>query len=136
MRLEGASAADSNTTEPADISVNSVGQPKPPKPPEKKTVHRGSKPPPSFRVPCSKHWKTRKQTEMDMFWIYWGATISTLWIFKTNSPFNDTHCRVAGKSKGGKPKSGGGDKGGGANKGGGGKGDKRGKGSPYGRRRW
>ena len=65
-----------------------------------------------------------------------GATNSTLWTCKPNSPCNYTHWSVAGKSKGGKPKGGGGDKGGGGNKGGGGKGDKGGEGAPYRRRRW
>ena len=123
--------ADPNTSEPADTSVNAVGHPKPP---AKKTVDPGPKPPPTFWVPCSKHWKTRKQAEMDMSWIDWGATNSTLWTCTPNSPCNDTHWSVAGKSKAGKPK--GGDKGGGGNKGGGGKGDKGGKGAPYGRGRW
>ena len=58
--------ADPNTSEPADTSVNAVGHPKPP---AKKTVDPGPKRPPTFWVPCSKHWKTRKQTEMDMSWI-------------------------------------------------------------------
>ena len=56
--------AGPNTPEPADTSVNAVGHPKPP---AKKTVHPGAKPPPTFWVPCSKHWKTRKPTEMDIF---------------------------------------------------------------------
>ena len=104
--------ADPNTSEPADASVNTVGHPKPP---AKKTVDPGPKPPPTFWVPCSKHWKTRNQTEMDMSWIDWGATNSTLWTCKPNSPCNDTHWSVAGKSKAGKPK--GGDKAGGGDKG-------------------
>ena len=58
--------ADPNTSEPADTSVNAVGHPKPP---AKKPVDPRAKPPPTFGVPCSKHWKTRKQTEMDMSWI-------------------------------------------------------------------
>ena len=53
---------DPNTAEPADTSYNTVGHPKPP---AKKTIYPGPKPPPSFWVPCSKHWKTRKQTDMD-----------------------------------------------------------------------
>ena len=57
---------DPNTSEPADTSVNAVGHLKPP---AKKTVNPGPKPPPTFWVPCSKHWKTRKQNEMDMSWI-------------------------------------------------------------------
>ena len=117
--------AGPNTSEPADTSVNAVGHPKPP---AKKTVGPGPKLPPTFWVPCSKHWKTRKQTEMDMSWIDWGATNSTFWTCKPNSPCNDTHWSIAGKSKGGKPKGGdkgdGGDEGGGGYKGGGGKGDK------------
>ena len=124
--------ADPNTSEPADTSVNAVGHPKPP---AKKTVDPGPKPPPTFWVLCSKHWKTRKQTEMDMSWIYWCATNSTLWMCKPNSPFNDTHWSVAGKSKGGRPKGRGGDKGGTGGKGGGGKGDKGGEGALYGRGR-
>ena len=107
--------ADPNTSEPADTSVNAVGHPKPP---EKKTVEPGPKLPPTFWVPRSKHCKTRKQTEMDMSWIDWGATNSTLWTCKPNSPCNDTHWSVAGKSKGAKRK--GGDKGGEGDKGGGG----------------
>ena len=125
--------ADPNTSEPADTSVNAVGHPKPP---AKKPVDPGAKPPPTFGVPCSKHWKTRKQTEMVMSWIDWGATNTTLWTCKPNSPCNH-------KSKGRKPKGGdkggnkggGGDKGGGY-KGGGGKGNKGGKGAPNGRGRW
>ena len=88
-------AAGHNTFEPADTSVNAVGHPKRP---AKKTVDPGPKPPPTFWVPCSKHWKTRKQPEMDMSWIDWGATNSTLWTCKRNSPCNDTHWSVAGKS--------------------------------------
>ena len=61
--------ADPITSRPADTSVNAVGHSKPPKPPAKKTVNPGPKPPPSFWVPCSKHWKTRKQTEKHMSWI-------------------------------------------------------------------
>ena len=129
--------ADPNTSEPADTSVNAVGHPKPP---AKKPVDPGAKPPPTFWVPCSKHWKTRKQTEMDMSWIDWGATNTTLWTCKPNSPCNDTHWTIAGKSKGGKPKGGdkgdSGDKGGGGYKGGGGKGDNGGEGAPNGRGRW
>ena len=124
--------ADPNTAEPADTSVNAGGHPKPL---AKKTADPGPKPPPSFWVPCSKHWKTRKQTDMD-YHIDWGVTNNTLWTCKPNSPCNDTHWSVAGKSKGGKPKGGGGDKGGSGGKGGGGKGDKGGKGAPYGRGRW
>ena len=129
--------ADPNTSELADTSVNAVGHPKPL---AKKTLDPGPKPPPTFWVPCSKHWKTRKKTEMDRSWIHWGATNSTLWTCKPDSPCNDTHWSVAGKSKGGNPKGGdkrgGGDKGGGGYKGGGGKGDKGGIGAPYGRGRW
>ena len=58
--------ADPNTSGPANTSVNAVGHPKPP---AKKTVDPRPKPPPTFWVPCSKHWKTRKQTEIDMSWI-------------------------------------------------------------------
>ena len=122
--------ADPNTAKPADTSVNAMGHPKPL---AKKTADPGPKPPPSFWVPCSKHGKTRKHTEMD-YHIDWGVTNSTLWTCKSNSPCNDNHCSIAGKSKGGKPK--GGDKHGGGNKGGSGKGDKGGKRAPYGRRRW
>ena len=129
--------ADPDTPDPADTSVNAVGHSKPP---AKKPVDPGAKPPPTFWVPCSKHWKTRKQTEMDMSWIDWGATNTYLWTCKPNSPCNDTHWNIAGKSKGGKPKGGdkggGGDEGGGGYKGGGGKGDKGGKGAPIGRGRW
>ena len=73
---------DPNTSEPADTSVNAVGHPKPP---AKKTVDPMPKPPPTFRVPCSKQWKSCKQTEMDMSWIDWGATNSTIWTCKPNS---------------------------------------------------
>ena len=129
--------AEPNTSEPADTSVNAVGHPKPP---AKKPVDLGAKLQPTFWVPCSKHWKTRKQTEMDMSWIDWGATNTTLWTCKPNSPCNDSHWNIAGKSEGGKPKGGdkgdGGDKGGGGFKGGGSKGDKGGKGAPNGRGRW
>ena len=125
--------ANPNTSEPADTSVNAVGHPKPL---AKNTVDPRPKPPPSFWFPCSNLWKTRKQTEMDMSGIDWGATNSTLWTCKPSSPCNDTHWSVVGKSKGGKPKGGGGDKGGGGCKGGGGKGDKGGKGALYGRGRW
>ena len=86
--------ADPNTAAPTDTSVNAVGHPKPP---AKKTVDPGPKLPPSFWVPCSKHWKTRKQTQMD-YHIDWGVTNSTLWTCKLNSPCNDTHWSVAGKS--------------------------------------
>ena len=41
-----------------------------------------------------------------MSWIDWGATNSTLWTCKPNSPCNDTQWSIAGKSKGGKPKGG------------------------------
>ena len=44
--------ADPITAEPADTFVNIVGHPKPP---AKKTVDPGPKPPPSFRILCSKH---------------------------------------------------------------------------------
>ena len=75
-----------------------------------------------------------------MSWIDWGVTNTTLWTYKPNSPCNDTHWKIAGNSKGGKPESGdkggGGDRGGGGYKGGGGKGDKGGKGAPNGRGRW
>ena len=129
--------ADPDTSEPADTSVNAVGHSKPP---AKKPVDPRAKPPPTFWVSCSKHWKTRKQTEMDMSSIDWGATNTTLWTCRPNSPCNDTHWNIAGKSKGGKPKGGDkggdGDKGGGGYKGGGGKGDKGGKGAPNGRGRW
>ena len=124
---------DPNTSEPAYTSVNAVGHPKTP---AKKTVDPGPKPPPTFWVPCSKHWKTRKQTEMDMSSIDWGASNSTLWTCKPDFPCNDTHWSVASKSKGGKPKGGGGDRADLGNKGGGNKGNKGGKGAPYGRRRW
>ena len=129
--------ADPNTSGPADTSVNAVGHPKPP---AKENADPGAKLPATFWIPCSKHWKIRKQTEMDMSWIDWGATNSTLWTCKPNSPCNDTYWSVAGKCKGGKPKGGdsdgSGDKGGSGNKGGGSKGDKGGKGAPYGRGRW
>ena len=124
--------ADPNTAKPTDTSVNAVGQPKPP---AKKTANPGSKPPPSVRVPCSKHWNQRKQTDMD-YGIDRGVTNSTPWTCKPGSPCNDTHWAVWGKSKGGKPKSCGGNKGGGAGKGGGGDkggiGNKWGTGAPYG----
>ena len=58
--------ADPNASEPANTSVNAVGHRKPP---AKKTVDPGPKPPPIFWVPCSKHWKTRRQKELDMSWI-------------------------------------------------------------------
>ena len=129
--------ADPNVSQPADTSVNAVGHPKPP---ANKTVDPGPKPPPNLWVPCSNHGKTRNQTEMDMSWIDWGVTNSTLWTCKPDSPCHDTHWSVAGESKGGKPKGGDkggvGDKGGGGYKAGGGKGDKAGKGAPYGRGRW
>ena len=73
--IDADATADPNTSEPADTSVNAVGHPKPL---AKKTVDPGPKPPPTFWVPCSKHWKTRKQTETDMSWIYGGATNSAL----------------------------------------------------------
>ena len=44
--------------------------------------------------------------------IDWGVPNSTLWTCKPNSPCNDTHSSIAGKSEGRKPKGGGGDKGG------------------------
>ena len=118
--------ADPNTAEPTDTSVSAVGHPKPP---AKKTADPGSKPPPSLRVACSKHWKQRKQMDID-YLIDWCVTNSTLWTCKPSSPCNDTHRTVQGKSKGGKTKGGGGDKGGG------GKGDEGGKGAPYGRGGW
>ena len=93
--------ADPNTSKPADTFVNAVGHPKAP---AKKAVDPWPKPPPTPWVPCSNRSKTRKQREMDMSWIDWGATNSTLWTCKPNSPCNDTHWSVAGKSKGGKPK--------------------------------
>ena len=129
--------ADPNTSKPADTSVNAVGHSKPP---AKKSAAPRAKPPPTFWFPSSKHWKTWKQTEMDMSWIDWGDTNSTLWTCKPNSSCNDTHWSVAGKSKGGKPK--GGDKGGGGVKGGSGnkagcsKGNQGRKGALYGRGRW
>ena len=74
--------ADPNISEPANTSVNAVGHPKPP---AKKTVGPGPKPPPTSWVLCSKHWKTRKKTEIDMSWIDWGATNTTLgcWMQKS-----------------------------------------------------
>ena len=74
--VNGDATANPNTSEPANTSVNAVGHPKPP---GKRTVDPGPKPPPTFWVPCFKHWKTRKQTDMDMSWIDCGATNSTLW---------------------------------------------------------
>ena len=71
-----------------------------------------------------------------MSWIDWGATNSTLWTCKPDSPCYDTHRSVAGKSEDGKPKGGGGDKAGGGGKGGGFKGDKGGKRAPYWHGRW
>ena len=124
--------ADPNTSESADISVNAVGHSKPP---AKKTIDPGPEPPPSFWVPCSSHWKTPKQTDMD-YHIDWGVTNSTYLMCKPSSSCSDTHWSIQGKSKGGKPKGGGGDKGGSGDKGGGGKGDMRGKGAPYRRGRW
>ena len=44
--------ADPNTAEPADTSANALGEPKPP---AKKTVYPGPKPPPTVWVLCSKH---------------------------------------------------------------------------------
>ena len=134
--------ADPNTAEPPGTSVHAVGQPKPP---AKKNAAPGSKPPTSNQtawVPSSKHWKQRKQTDMD-YLIDWGVTNSTLRTCKPHSPCNDSHWAVWGKSKGGKPKGGGGEKDGGGGKGGvgdnggcGPKGDKGGKGAPYGHRCW
>ena len=133
--------ADRNTAAPTDTSVNAVGDPKPP---AKKTADPGSEPPPSKQPvwdSCSKHWKQLKQTDMD-YRIDWGVTNKTLWTSKPNSPCNDSHWALWGKSEGGNPKGGGGDKGagggkgGGGNKGGGGgKGEKGEKGAPYGRGR-
>ena len=123
--------ADPNSSEPADTSFSAVGHPKPP---AKKTVDPGPKLPPSFWVPCSTHWKTRKQTDMD-YHIDWGGTNNTPWTCKPSSPCTDNHWRIAGQSKGGKPRGGGGDKGSGGDMGGGGKGDKGAKGAPYGRGR-
>ena len=117
--------ADPNTAEQADTSVNTVGHLEPP---VKKTVGPGPKPPPSFWVPCSKHWKTRKQTDI-YYHIDCVVTKNTLWTCKPNSPCNDTHWSVAGKSKACKPRGGGRDKGGSGGKGGGGRGDKGGKGT-------
>ena len=54
--------AGPNTSEPADNSVNALGHPKPP---AKKTVHPGPKPPPSFWVPApniGKHVNQRRWT--------------------------------------------------------------------------
>ena len=56
---------DPNTTEPTDTSVNAVGQPKPP---AIKAAEPGSEPPPFNQpvwVPCFKHRKQPKQTDMD-----------------------------------------------------------------------
>ena len=64
--------ADRNTAAPTDTSVNAVGDPKPP---AKKTADPGSEPPPSKQPgwdSCSKHWKHRKQTDMD-YRIDWGV---------------------------------------------------------------
>ena len=66
--------ADPNTAEPTDTSVNAVG---PPKPPAKKAAAPGSKPPPFLWVPCSKHLKQSKQTDMD-YHIDSDVTNSTL----------------------------------------------------------
>ena len=69
------------SAEPTDTSVDAVGHPKHP---AKKTADPGSKPPPSNQpvcVPCSKHWRLRKQTDMD-YHIDWGVTNSTLWTCK------------------------------------------------------
>ena len=49
--------ADPNTAKPTDTFVNAVGHSKPP----------AKKPPsnPPVWVPCYKHWKQRKRTDMD-----------------------------------------------------------------------
>ena len=47
--------ADPTTAAPTDTSINAVGHPQPS---AKKTVDPGTKPPPSFWVPCSKRYKT------------------------------------------------------------------------------
>ena len=132
--VNGDATADPNRAQLTDTSVNARGQLKPP---AKNTADPGSGPPPSpltVWVPCSKHSKKRKQTDMEP---------STLWACKPHPPCNDSHWAGSqnpdwpvkgGKPKGGKPKGGGGDKGGGGGKGGGG--DKGGKGAPYGRGRW
>ena len=119
--------ADPNTAKPTETSVKAVGHPKPL---AKKTAQPGSKLQPSLWVPCSKHWKQRKQMNMD-YDIEGGVTNSTLWTYKPSSPCNDIHWTAWGKSKGGKPEGDGGDKGGARGKGGcgdkggvGGKGDK------------
>ena len=81
--------ADPNIAEPTYTSVNAVGQPKPP---AKKTADPGSKPPASNQpvwVPFSKHWRQRKQTDMD-YCIDWGVTNSTLWTCNPSSPCNDS----------------------------------------------
>ena len=103
--------ADLNTPQPTDTSVNAVGYPKPP---ARKTANPGSKPPPYNQpvwVLCSKHWKERKQTDMD-YGIHWGITNSTLGVCRPNSPCNVSRWAVSqkhdwavkgGKSKGGKP---------------------------------
>ena len=99
--------ADPLTAEPIDTSVNAVGQRKPP---AKKAADPGSKPPTSNQpvwVPCSKHWRQRKQMDMD-YRMDWGVTNSTLWTCKPESPCNDSHWVVSQKNdwavKGGKPK--------------------------------
>ena len=69
--------ADPNTAGPTDTSVNAVSHPKPP---ARKTADPVSKPPPSnppVCVPCSKHRKQRKQTDMDCR-IDWGVTNGSL----------------------------------------------------------
>ena len=64
--------ANLNNAEPTDASINSAGHPKSP---TKKTADPGPKPSASNQavwVPCSKHWKKRKQTDMD-YRIDWGV---------------------------------------------------------------
>ena len=95
--------ADPNIAEPIDTYSNAVNHPEPP---AKETSDPGSKPPPSLWVPCSKHWKQRKQTDMG-YHIGWGVTNCVL-----------LTCKLS--SKGGQPKGRGGHMGGGGRKGGGG----------------
>ena len=47
---------DPNTSKLADTSVNTVGHPKPL---TRKNADPRPRPPPTFWVPCSKHWRTR-----------------------------------------------------------------------------
>ena len=118
--------ANENAAKPTNTYVNAVGNNKnstakvSPNPPSASPVPKAAASKQPIWVPCCKHWKKQKHTEMD-YRINWGAANGTIWVCKPNSLYNDSHRGIpqnndwavkGGKPNGGKPKGGWGNKGG------------------------